>query len=196
MAIEQELHDIDRPLEGSKYGDLELDEFMVFCILDTACPYEMVCKAFDELREMGMTTRKEIMKWREDMIENALKRAGYRFPKQHAGRIKKFGYSSIDLKTATREELVENITGIGMKLASMFLRNTRGEDHAVIDVHTERWLMGELMKTHRGKIKPPKTYEEKERYFKEFAKAKGKTTKELDLEIWQKMRIGNRKSKA
>lgn len=193
MAIEEELHDIDRPLDGNKYKELELDEFMVFCILDTACPYEMVCKAFDALREMSMTTRRGIIPWREDMIEKTLKKAGYRFPKQHAGRIKEFGYNSIDLRTATREELVDSITGIGMKLASMFLRNTRGEDYAVIDVHTERWLMSELMKTHRGKIKPPKTYEEKERYFKEIAKAKGKTTKELDLEIWQKMRIGNRK---
>jgi len=195
MSVNEELHNIDRPLEGSKYNDLELDEFMVFCILDTACPYEMVCKVFDALRESGMTTRKGIMHWREDMIEKTLKKAGYRFPKQHASRIKKFGYSSIDLRTATRKELVDDITGIGMKLASMFLRNTRGKDYAVIDVHTERWLMANLMKTYRGKIKAPKTYEEKEKYFKELAKAKGMTTKDLDLEIWQKMRIGNRKKK-
>src|SRR3989304_4425917 len=147
MSVNEELHNIDRPLEGSKYNDLELDEFMVFCILDTACPYEMVCKVFDALRESGMTTRKGIMHWREDMIEKTLKKAGYRFPKQHASRIKKFGYSSIDLRTATRKELVDDITGIGMKLASMFLRNTRGKDYAVIDVHTERWLMANLMKT-------------------------------------------------
>jgi len=193
MSVNKELHNIDRPLEGSKYKALELDEFMVFCILDTACPYEMVCKAFDELKEMGMTTRKEIIKWREDMIENALRRAGYRFPKQHAGRIKKFGYSSIDLRTATREELVDNITGIGMKLASMFLRNTRGEEYAVIDVHTDRWLEKELRAFDQWK--PRMSYEEKEKAFINLAKIIGKTPKELDLEIWQKMRIGNRKKK-
>jgi len=189
--MSQGLHDIDKP--QGKYSDLELDEFMIFCILDTACPYEMVCKAFDKLRELGMTTRRGIMHWREDMIENALRRTGYRFPKQHAKRIKDFGYNSIDLKTATRKELVDNINGIGMKLASMFLRNTRGEDYAVIDIHTERWLMATFMKVYRGKIKVPRTYEEKEKYFKEMAKAKGMTTKDLDLMIWQENRIGNRK---
>jgi len=193
--MSQELHNIDRPEEDKKYNKLQLDEFMVFCIIDTAVPYEMVCRTFDALKKSKMTKRRDIMKWREDMIEATLRKAGYRFPKQQAERIKAFGYSGIDLREATREELVENIKGIGMKLASMFLRNTRGEDYAVIDVHTDRWLMANLMKAYRGKVKAPRTYEEKEKYFKEFAKAKGMTTKELDLEIWQKNRIGNRRKK-
>lgn len=191
--MDLKLHNIDRPTEGNKYKDLELDEFMVFCILDTACPYEMVCKAFDELKDMKMTTREGIMHWREDMIEKTLKKSGYRFPKQHAKRLKDFGYSSINLKTATRKELVDNINGIGMKLASMFLRNTRGHEYAVIDVHTDRWLEKELKAYDQWK--PRMTYEEKEKAFIGFAEMLGKTPKELDLEIWQKMRIGNRKKR-
>lgn len=191
--MSQELHSIDRPEEDKKYNKPQLDEFMVFCILDTACSYEMVCKAFDELKKMKMTKRKDIMKWREDMIENTLKRVGYRFPKQQAGRIKDFGYSSIDLKTASREELVRDVKGIGMKLASMFLRNTRGHEYAVIDVHTDRWLEKELRAFDQWK--PRMTYEEKERAFIGLANILGKTPMELDLEIWQKNRIGNRKKK-
>jgi len=191
--MSQELHSIDRPEEGKKYNKLQLDEFLVFCIIDTAVPYEMVCRTFDELKKMKMTKRKDIMKWREDMIENALKRAGYRFPKQQAGRIKAFGYSSIDLKKATREELVRDIKGIGMKLASMFLRNTRGHQYAVIDVHTDRWIERELKAYDQWR--PKMSYEEKEKAFINFAKILGKTPMELDLEIWQKNRIGNRRKK-
>ena len=45
----EQLHDIDRP-EG-KYTKLELDEMMVFCILDTAISYEKCCEAFDTLKK-------------------------------------------------------------------------------------------------------------------------------------------------
>ncbi len=183
-----QLHSIDRP-EG-KYTKLELDEMMVFCILDTAVSYEMCCKAFDELKEMKMTVRKEIIKWREDMIENTLRRVGYRFPKQHAKRIKDFGYSDIDLRKATRKELVADINGIGMKLASMFLRNTRGSQYAVLDRHTLRFLDRHL-EVGNG-IPYPKTYEEKEKLFISIAKDLGKSPMELDLEIWQRERVGNR----
>jgi thermostable 8-oxoguanine DNA glycosylase len=189
--MSQELHAIDKPT--GIYDVKELDEFMVFCIIDTAVHYEMVCKTFDALRKSKMTKRRDIMKWREDMIEYTLKKSGYRFPKQHAGRIKAFGYSGIDLRTATREELVRDIKGVGMKLASMFLRNTRGHKYAVIDVHTDRWLEKELKAYDQWK--PKMSYEEKEKAFINFAKILDKTPMELDLEIWQKNRIGNRRKK-
>ena len=191
--MSQELHSIDRPEEDKKYNKLQLDEFLVFCIIDTAVPYEMVCRTFDALKKSKMTKRRDIMKWREDMIEATLRKAGYRFPKQQAERIKAFGYSGIDLKTVTREELVRDVKGIGMKLASMFLRNTRGHQYAVIDVHTDRWLEKELRAFDQWK--PRMTYEEKEKAFIGLANILGKTPMELDLEIWQKNRIGNRRKK-
>lgn len=185
-----QLHKIDRPEESKKYTKLELDEFMVFCILDTAVPYEMVCKVFDALKKKNLTTRKGLDKAMTYTIRNTLKGAGYRFPMQHATRLKAFGKNDINLRKATRNELVKNIKGIGMKLASMFLRNTRGEDYAVLDVHTLRWLQT----NHKfpDDIWKRMTYQEKETFFRLDAKFLGKTTKELDLEIWQKMRVGNR----
>ncbi len=191
--MSQELHNIDRPEEDKKYNKLQLDEFMIFCIIDTAVSYEMVCKTFDALKKNKMTKRKDIMRWREDMIEQTLRSAGYRFPKQHAKRIKDFGYSMIDLKKATRKELVENINGIGMKLASMFLRNTRGHEYAVIDVHTDRWIQRNFDFSDE-KYKKMK-YEEKEKWFIKAADFLGKTPMDLDLEIWQENRIGNRRKK-
>jgi len=189
--LSQELHNIDRPEEGKKYNKLQLDEFLVFCIIDTAVPYEMVCRVFDALKKSKMTKRKDIMKWREDMIEITLREAGYRFPKQQAERIKAFGYSGVDLRTVTREELVRDVKGIGMKLASMFLRNTRGHQYAVIDVHTDRWIQKNFG-VPDDKYKKM-SYEQKEDWFIQASELLGKTPMELDLEIWQKNRIGNRK---
>ena len=188
--MSEELHDIDRPKESKKYDSLELDEFMVFCILDTAVPYEMCCKAFDALRKKGYTTRRGLKSPLKSMIAGTLKKAGYRFPKQHAGRLKNFSKNTINLKTATRKELVENINGIGMKLASMFLRNTRGHQYAVLDRHTLRFLDRHL-EVGNG-IPYPKTYEEKEKLFISIAKDLGRDPMELDLEIWQRERVGNR----
>lgn len=182
------LHQIDKPSGG--YTKKELDEFMVFCILDTAVSYEMVCKTFNGLRKNGMTTRRGIRKFRIRDIEGRLKHEGYRFPSQHAKRIKAFGDNPINLSTATRDELVKNVNGIGMKLASMFLRNTRGEEHAVLDVHTLRWLKKNYGFSDKEFKKM--TYNEKEEYFKKASEFLGKTTTQLDLEIWEANRIGNR----
>ena len=72
------LHQIDKPYGG--YLLKELEEFMVFCILDTACTYKMVCNTFDELRVHDMTTRKGIKRFTVKQIEARLRWAGYRFP--------------------------------------------------------------------------------------------------------------------
>lgn len=188
--MSEELHYIDRPTESKKYDDLELDEFMVFCILDTAVPYEMCCRAFDALRKKGYTTRRGLKSPLKSMIAGTLKKAGYRFPKQHAGRLKNFSKNIIDLKTSTRKELVDNIDGIGMKLASMFLRNTRGHQYAVLDRHSLRWLQKTM--DVPDKVFKLMSYETREKQFIQYAKDLGKNPMELDLEIWQRERVGNR----
>lgn len=187
-----DLHPIDKPNGG--YTKKELDEFMVFCILDTAVPYEMVCKSFNYLRKNKMTTRKNLKIKSPELIELVLRDSGYRFPKQHAKRIATFGNNPIDLSKATRDEIVEKVKGVHYKLASMFLRNTRGLDYAVLDVHTRRWLRKELLENSMLKEHEIKrlSYAEEEDYFKSIAKIYGKSTKDLDLEIWQKMRVGNK----
>lgn len=187
-----QLHIIDKP--NGKYTNLQRDEFLVFCILDTAVPYAMVCKTFDALRANNMTTRKDINNHSVTDVIKVLQSSGYRFPTQHAKRIKMFGYNNINLKTANREELC-TINGIGMKLASFFLRNTRGEDHAVMDVHTKRWLKNYLVDYCSWDPKDVKklTYTQEEDNFKAIAKLMGKTTTQLDLEIWEANRVGNRK---
>ena len=184
-----QLHNIDRP-EG-KYTELELDEMMVFCILDTAISYEKCCEAFDALKKDGLTTRRALSLSSPDSVKNILKSVGYRWANQKAKYLTEFGRNNIDLMSATRKEIVGNVKGVGMKLASMFLRNTRGEKYAVLDRHTLRYVDIMAMKILR-KHGPLKTYEEKEKFFIELAEAQGKTVAELDMEIWQRERVGNK----
>ncbi len=190
-TMSQELHNIDRP--DGKYKDSELDHMMVFCILDTSVPYEKCCEAFDNLRKAGMITRKKLQKCTPLMIKLELQNAGYRWANQKSKYLMEFADNDINLKTCTRDELVKNVKGVGMKLASMFLRNTRGHEYAVIDVHTDRWLEKELRAFDQWK--PNMSYEEKEKIFINLAEIAGKTPTQLDLEIWQKNRIGNRNKK-
>ena len=190
MSAQEELHSIDRPDEGNKYNNLELDEFMVFCILDTAVSYEKVCETFDALKKKHITTRIALLT-RQDLIKPALKSVGYRWANQKTLYLKHFAHNKIDLKTATREELVKSVKGVGMKLASMFLRNTRGHEYAVLDVHTLRWLQKNYNFPDEEFRKM--SYEKKEQYFIEAAEFLSTTPMELDLKIWQENRIGNRK---
>jgi len=164
---------------------------MVFCLLDTAISYEKVCQTFDELKRHGMTTRSGLRAANIGSLYNVMKECGYRWSHQKCKYLKEFANNDIDLSTATREEIVKSVKGVGMKLASMFLRNTRGKEYAVLDVHTLRWMQ-ENYKFSNEEFKRM-SYEEKEEWFIKAADFLGTTPIELDLKIWNENRIGNRK---
>jgi len=189
MSAERELHWIDRP--NGKYSKQAMESFMVFCILDTSISYEKCCQAFDALKKNGLINRRTLKQVNQRDIYIILKSTGYRWSNQKAKYLKEFSKNPINLLEASREDIVKNIKGVGMKLASMFLRNTRGYKYAVIDVHTDRWIETELRAFDQWR--PNMSYEEKEKAFINFAEILGKTPMELDLEIWQKNRIGNRR---
>ncbi len=161
-----------------------MDRLLVFCLLDRALPYEKVCKAFEALDSKGLTTKDTIKAASLKEIVDILKSTGFRFPNQTGKFIKDFGETEIDLKTASREELTK-IKGIGMKLASMFLRDTRGEEYAVIDIHIKNFLK------ERGQF--TNNYLKDEVTLKEIAKKMELSIAELDFIIWESRRIGNRK---
>ena len=188
-----DLHNIDRPEEDKKYQTCELDEMMVFCILDTSIPYEKCCQAFDALKKQGMTKKKGLREASQRDIKLVLQEVGYRWANQKATYLKEFSKNDIDLIHVSRDELVKSVKGVGMKLASMFLRNTRGNQYAVIDVHTDRWLQKNY--NFPDDVYKKMKYEEKEKWFIEASEFLDKTPMELDLEIWQENRIGNRRKK-
>jgi len=173
------LHDIDRPF--GLYNTIDAERFMVFCILDRAQEYTQVCRSFDALDRQGLTTRKNLKHANKAAIRRILKKSGYRFPNQTAGYLKAFAINPIDLKCATREELVESIKGIGLKLASMFVRNTRGEKVAVLDVHIRNWL-----RERHGKL--PKSYYAQEELFLKTAKRMRQDPRLLDVNVWEARR--------
>jgi len=188
-----DLHSIDRPEENRKYQTCELDEMLVFCILDTSIPYEKCCEAFDALKKKGMTKKKGLREATQRDIKLVLQEVGYRWANQKATYLKEFSKNDIDLIHVSRDELVKSVKGVGMKLASMFLRNTRGNQYAVIDVHTDRWLQKNY--NFPDDVYKKMKYEEKEKWFIEASEFLDKTPMELDLEIWQENRIGNRRKK-
>ena len=176
------LHPIDK---NGGYTEEQLEKFLVFCLLDRAMPYEKVCKAFNYLDWLQLDTRKGLGSLSEKEIALHLKKAGMRFYNQTGKFLYLFAHNHIDLRNASREQLVANVPGLGYKLASMFLRNTRGENYAVIDVHVRRWLAARGIKNSN--------YKKLEEAFLVEAKKLGMNAYELDMKIWQENRIGNRK---
>jgi len=168
------LHDIDKV---KHFTDKELDKFLVFCLLDRAMPYTRVCEIFDELDSYDMTIRDSIKNKTLNEIREILKKNGHRFPNQTSTYIKEFGNSTIDLRNISRDELISKVRGIGLKLASMFLRNTRGDKVAVIDRHIRNWLKEQGIEEQ--------SYKKLEIEFLKKCEELNKNPYELDIEIWQ-----------
>lgn len=180
MKVKKEkypLHPID------KYGGYtpeETERFMIFLLLDRATNYEYVCRGYDALDSRGLTTRNTLKSVSEKYIGSILKSAGYRFHSTSAKFIKQWSNNPINLTTATREELVNNINGIGYKLASMFLRNTRRINYAVLDIHTKRWLQEQGIRSSN--------YIELEEAFIKKSQELGMDIYKLDMSIWEERR--------
>lgn len=78
-----------------------------------------------------------------------------------------------------RNVLVDSVLGMGMKVASHFLRNQGCIDLAIIDTHILKFLEAPYPTTNRK-------YEELEREFKLASEQYGLTLAELDAYIWKK----------
>jgi len=148
--------------------------------------------------EGGIRVQQEIgagfLELSESALASRLKQLGYRFPNIRAkyivearkhlaalGKIAKW-----DGKKA-REWLVENVTGIGYKEASHFLRNIGHEDVAIIDFHiinllARYGLIGKTMNKTNSLNK--KRYLEIEKTLALVAKRANLTLGELDLYLW------------
>lgn len=87
-------------------------------------------------------------------------------------------------KEELREWLVENIDGMGPKLASHFLRNIGIFGLAILDVHVQNFLAGnKLLKGEVGKL-DKKQYIENEKTYLQLAKQLNILPEELDIAIW------------
>jgi N-glycosylase/DNA lyase len=88
-----------------------------------------------------------------------------------------------------RDWLVENVNGMGMKLASHFLRNIGVFGLAILDVHVQNFMKRQgLLSGEVGKLSR-REYLENEQHYLELAKLLGIPPEELDIAIWL---FGNR----
>jgi len=176
------LHSIDK--YGGRWTNEEREKFFVFCQLNRATPYPLLCKAFDHLLdEFWKGSISTSFKTEEtEMIATNLRASGYRFYNQTVVFLLDNRWvDAIFLKTCTREEMVHSCLGFGYKLASLFLRNTRGENYAVIDTHI-KWFL------EKAGIDMKLSYLELEGEFSRVARMEGMSMYALDMKIWQERR--------
>ncbi len=85
----------------------------------------------------------------------------------------------------TREWLVKNVKGIGLKEASHFLRNIgHGDDLAILDVHILRNMVKYRLIEEMPKTLSRKTYLKLEEKLRLFADSLGVSMGELDILFW------------
>lgn len=145
--------------------------------------YEKVCECWEVLDKANLNTRATLKNASQESISYLLQEAGCRFPIQKAKYLSEFGRNDIDLRVATRTQLVREIKGVGMKLASMFLNRTRGAEYAIIDIHVKRWLQEQGIWSDNG------PYQLNETAFWLKAHGMGLTPTELDNKIWEERRL-------
>lgn len=175
---------IDNP--NNKWTKEEVEKLFIFCQFDRAMPYEKVCDAFNYLGSRDMLSFGAIGKLTSDELRKLLKKAGLRFWSQTAKYLEQnvMRFDGNSLKEMSRDELAKKCMGFGYKLASMFHNRIHGTQYAIIDVHIDRFLVQHGCKAAG--------YKAKEKCFADIAKSMGKTTEELDWEVWNTNRIGAR----
>lgn len=191
------LHLIDTPRKS--WTDIELQRYMVFCILDSNEPYARVCKTFDAIFAdheplVHSSNFYLVPKWLQLLgkreVHKRIKKAGYHYHNQITRYLYRWAEGEHSnpayLRTALRDELVHDIKGVSWKLASMYLRGTRGLQYAVIDRYIRRFLVG---KGYMGPQSGGKGYKLMEKRFIEIAHDMDMSPYDLDLKIWEEQRV-------
>ena len=176
--------DIDKPRR--RWTKNMVEGLFIFCQLDRVMSYESVCKVYRTLDNIGLTQFHNLLKIPLENLKEIIEIAGHRFPKQTAEFIK-FNVRRFDgdtLRHMSRDEIVEKCKGFGYKLASMFHSRIHKTNYAIIDVHVDRFL-----KQHGCKATK---YKDKESYLQKIADDLEISMEELDWQIWNTNRIGNR----
>ncbi|MEM5804764.1 MAG: hypothetical protein QXU82_02870 [Candidatus Aenigmatarchaeota archaeon] len=175
-------------LERTKERDSRMLEEMFFCML-TAQSKAAACRAsVDRLKGCRDLFEADIGDIRKSLhgVRFADRKAQYLFEaKEKLQQIKE----NLSLPAIEqREWLVENVKGMGMKLASHYLRNIGVFGLAILDVHVQRF-MKENWRFHGEVGKLTKSqYLENEQEFLGLAKELGMRPEELDIAIWM---LGN-----
>jgi len=159
----------------SKRSDKQLFSELCFCVMTAGFRADKSIEIQKKIGDGFLTLP-------EKKLQEKLKKAGYRYHNraEYIVQNRKFLH---ELKGKSREWLVKNIKGLGMKEASHFLRNIGYCGCAIIDFH----IIDVLAKYKL--IRKPKTlnrekYLEIEKVLENLVKKTNLTLDELDLYLW------------
>jgi N-glycosylase/DNA lyase len=175
--------------EAQTQGEERWFEELVFCLLTANYSAKGALACIAVLNEDGAMGEGDL-----DQLRACLEHR-HRFPnkraefilkaREHKGDLKKIITSQLSSQAA-RDWLVENITGLGMKEASHFLRNVGYLDLAIVDKH----IMSHMEETGIIEQRPAtltrRKYLEYEAILTRVAKMLGMPIGEMDLYLWAK----------
>ena len=167
----------------NKSGDEWFSE-LCFCILTANAKQKTGATIQAQITADGFKTLSE------ETLANLIKVNKHRFHNTKAKYIVKareFANVKDIIKEMTevqaRDFLVENISGLGMKEASHFLRNTGGQSLAILDRHILS-LLAEYNIIQKPKTLNVNAYKEIEKKFTEIASMLRMPPAKLDLFLW------------
>lgn len=197
----------------------ELWQELCLCILSSNVPYELAKSVFFHLMKKGYLRLEWMTKTSnsERLIADELSKPLY-LPRRVNGSYRKYRFPNIRardicqaakivsskkdwlsklLATSTsereaRDSLVANVSGLGLKEASHFLRNIKYSDKlAIIDSHVVSFLKKfEEIPRANAKTITRKNYLELENRLLEICDKKGLDLSIFDMAIWHYMRRG------
>lgn len=197
----------------SRWCEFDLRKELVGCIMGSQVRHEMAVAATENMEHAGLLDDTcwtalegndfecrvlEVLAGQASYLPH---RGSYRFPKARSKQLAQVRNALArmplderlsDGKDAKylRKNLVADITGLGPKQASMFLRNIgRSYDLAILDTHVLRFMdMQALLPIDQARIGTVKGYERAEGIAIDYAESLGYPAGYLDWAIWATMK--------
>lgn len=195
------------------WREYDLRKELVGCILGSQVRHEMAIASTENLDQAGLLDDTWWSTCRDDGFGSAVfdVLSGQRHDLPHRGRYRFFRARTLQLTRARealaqvslvarlgnneiprrlRQSLVADISGLGPKQASMFLRNIgMSYDLAILDTHVLRFMdMQDLMPMDQARIGTMSGYEKAERVVVNYADTLGYPAGYLDWAIWATMK--------
>ncbi len=133
----------------------------------------------DGFKTLSQETLANLIKINKHRFHNT--KAKYIFKAREFANIKSIIKEMTEIEA--RNWLVENVSGLGMKEASHFIRNTGGQNLAILDRHIIS-LLSEYKIIEKPKALTAQSYKETEQKFTELASMLRMSPAKLDLFLW------------
>lgn len=197
----------------SRWCEYDLRKELIGCIMGSQVRHEMAVAATENMEYAGLLDDDYWVNLKDDDFEycvldvlagktSDLPHSGsYRFPKARSKQLAQVRYALAQAPLVTRlqgsigakhlrKNLVTDISGLGPKQASMFLRNIGSSyDLAILDTHVLRFMdMQALLPIEQARIGTVKGYERAEGIVIDYAETLGYPAGYLDWAIWATMK--------